>query len=187
VHPDAGADLSEAIYEPKILRLTPPSPPRLDDERLYLRSPDFAGTSEFHLSTAKSPTVFVIADPLVSDRHALWARVRRESGLQATLVVKLMQAAVEIASFEVNPGIDWTTVRYPLSAAEADLISDFGNLRIKLAKSGVAGSRILVNLAELELPRPGDIPAEYSPPVFDPILAHDGVSWRFDQPYFPLP
>jgi hypothetical protein len=188
---DAGADLSEAVrdvgYRSNLHGMVFEGLSVPDDESSYLRSPDFAGICELPLSTAISPTQFFVTDPLKSTGHILWARLRKEDSLQTTVTFRLMQGAVQIASKEVNPGTSWETMRYVLSGAEADAITNYNDLRIRLDKTGVADSRARVTWFELEVPGLGEAPQPYEAFSSEPQLASDGVSWRRYPPFFPVP
>ena len=102
-----------------------------------------------------------VLDPLVSSGHIVRFRWKRASTGSATISVFLYQGASLIATVADHlnkPSTDnaWTTATYTLSAAEADAITDYSQLRLVFRQPGlfVATEIFYVTWAEVEVPQP---------------------------------
>lgn len=102
-----------------------------------------------------------IVDPRSSSGHVLRWRRRVDAGSQVQLVVELRQGAAAIVT-RTEAGLSNTafaTSSYTLSAAEADAITDYTDLRVRLIASDFGALNLdhaEVAWVELEVP---DIPA----------------------------
>lgn len=73
-----------------------------------------------------------ITDPAISTGHRVSYRFRAEGEGDVTFTVRLMQGAVEVASWaHVNPGTSFVTVTQNLSGVQADAITDYSDLRLQ--------------------------------------------------------
>ena len=74
-----------------------------------------------------------LGDPAVSTGHIVRYRYSKDPGAgRVDLTVKLMQGVTEIASFtHTDIPAAWTQADQTLSAAQADSISDYGDLRLR--------------------------------------------------------
>jgi len=116
-------------------------------------SPDVRTTSsstgydELGLST--------VTDPEVNTDHVLTYRCRRNPTNRAiTFVMRLMQGSTEIASWtHTNEPNAYTTYNQELSTAQADAITDYSALRVRLdiTSSHVQG-RYYVSWIQFEVP-----------------------------------
>lgn len=98
-----------------------------------------------------------VTDPLRSDAHTISVRCTT-SGASVTRV-RLYQGATLVASFATpSLGGTWTTVTYTLTAAQADAITDYTNLRLRFAVDNTAGgapsSGGAITQAYLDVPAP---------------------------------
>lgn len=71
-----------------------------------------------------------LGDPAVSSSHTL--RYRLSSPVSASIRITLMQGAVQIAQWTEATTPALTTYSHTLSGAEADAITDYSNLRVRL-------------------------------------------------------
>ena len=100
-----------------------------------------------------------VTDPAVSTGHILRVRLQGTgSGGPERLVIQLFEGATQRAASPalVNRG-SWSTQTYTLTAGEADSITDYSDLRIKLISSNLAATEDMwARLAELEVPDVAD-------------------------------
>lgn len=97
-----------------------------------------------------------VTDPVSSSGHVLRVRSNKSGvGTITSLTASLMQGASTIASTTCYvTDATWTTTTLNLSAAEADSITDYSDLRVRLVQdwaSGVA-TRSQVSWIEFEVP-----------------------------------
>lgn len=97
-----------------------------------------------------------LSDPSSSSGHIIRAR-RRKSGIATTgwtLAVRLKEGATTRATLSTDANSDtFATASYTLSAAEADSITDYTNLRLEFVANGaVLLDRVQVSWAEFEVP-----------------------------------
>jgi len=100
-----------------------------------------------------------ITDPAVSTGHILRVRLQGTgSGGPERLMIQLFEGATQRAASPnlVSRG-SWSTQTYTLTAGEADSITDYSDLRVKLVSSNLAATEDMwARLAELEVP---DVPS----------------------------
>src|SRR5215207_5129158 len=78
----------------------------------------------------------------------------QESAPSAT--VELLQCASVIATWvETAPSDTFTTITRTLSGAEADAITDYADLRVRVTATGVGGARVQVSWLQLAVPAAG--------------------------------
>jgi len=98
-----------------------------------------------------------IPDPQSSSGHAVRVRARRNGGARTiTLNWRLYQGTTAVISAKSLTLTDsYQTSTYTLSGAEADAISDYSDLRVRVwgtTSGGGAGSKLRVTWIELETP-----------------------------------
>ena len=122
-----------------------------DTDYIY-SSANQLSTSEIQLSS--------ITDPETSSGHTIRVRALRTiTNKNYTLTVNLMEGATQRATYSiVNPTTGFLEYSYPLSAAEADSITDYSNLRLQFNVTVAAGGGgiMQVSWASFEVP---DAPA----------------------------
>lgn len=82
-----------------------------------------------------------IPDPLVATGHTISARVQDFSSVPFVWTISLYEGGVLRASYNAGDGgSPWTDYTYTLTAAEANAISNYGDLRIDVfASDGIGG------------------------------------------------
>lgn len=118
-----------------------------DDDDTYAQTDIAADDLELALSTGIDPTSALA--------HVLQWRARRAGVyfLSADLSIALYEGAVLIATSTSSHGDDYTSHTYTLSAAEANAITDYTNLRVRIRLvSHVGGAHLRVTAAELTIP-----------------------------------
>ena len=97
-----------------------------------------------------------VVDPLMSTGHIIRARLQGDvSGTTANCDVNLYQGATLIAGFSVVPATSFTTYSYTLSASEANSITDYTDLRIKVTANddgSLINDRMFCAWVEFEVP-----------------------------------
>ncbi len=123
-----------------------------NDTTDYIKAVNVTSLSRFDLSS--------VTDPLVSTGHI--CRIRfygTGAGTPEKLTVHVKQGAAFIKQYvwqNVQSDGVWTTLSYTLSAAEADLITDYGGLSVHFQPTGVGASdEMRVTWFELEVPDAG--------------------------------
>lgn len=78
-----------------------------------------------------------LSDPVTSSDHVLRVRCRRAGSIDVPVHATLMQGGDEIADFDGvdAAGSSYATIEYTLSAAQADSITDYGDLRVRLTRN----------------------------------------------------
>lgn len=105
-----------------------------------------------------------VTDPLASTGHVLRASLKKVGSNAQNVTVTLVQGTTTVAAMQVN-GVttSFVTYSYSLTATEADSITDYTDLRIRVNKNAGAKNQLVVGWVELEVPDAG-------PP--DPCNAH---------------
>ncbi len=96
-----------------------------------------------------------VTDPEVATGHILRVRLQGTgSGGPERLVIQLFEGATQrAASPNLTSRAAWDTQTYTLTAGEADSITDYSDLRVKLISSNLAATEDMwARLAELEVP-----------------------------------
>ena len=104
------------------------------DDADFDKSPTPPGTNEYEADLS------TVTDPTSSTGHIMrWRRRAPVSGgSQINLTVRLMQATTQITSqADNNLPSAFTTTSYTLSAAEADSITDYADLRMEFVAAQV--------------------------------------------------
>jgi hypothetical protein len=153
--PDGDTDTSiywgSGPYWPNIDEVTP------NDSDLCRCGGNGSGTIEVSLSE--------LADPLSSTGHTFRFRAwQQDHANQRTLAVYLVQGTTVKATYAAFNLVKGTATAYELtlSAAEADSISDYNDLRLRFTSGGDTSwpteerSEVYVSWAELEVPTPAD-------------------------------
>ena len=127
---------------------------------------DGAGTMEVNLSA--------VTDPAVGSGHIMRFRAKAAGSKNPaeTVTWTLYQGTTQIANRPNNtiPRGSYQTVTYTLSAAQADLITDYSNLRFRFTGAGIKESSsetIRITWCELEVP---DAAAAVAPTVTTPTF-----------------
>jgi len=121
-----------------------------DDGASYVGTTTAAGTISAEFEVALQP----VTDPTRSDAHMITVRAVVGGG---TARVRLYQGSTLIASFATSGPVGvYGTSTYTLTAAEADAITDYTDLRLRLAHdaTGVASS-VLARITQAYLDVPG--------------------------------
>lgn len=136
-----------------------------------------------------------ITDPQVSTGHVIRWRYRKNAaaGKSVQVTLKLRQGATDIVTRTFSAISEvWTQDNYTLTAAEADSITNYANLNVRLEgiqSGGGAGRTVQVSWVELETPdAPTTRRAEVSWAEFELPLAprRAQVSWaEFEVPLGP--
>lgn len=92
------------------------------DDGDYITAPVANSVAEVRLASMN--------DPLASSSHTL--RYRMMSPVSASIRITIMQGAVQIAQWTEATTPALTTYSHTLSGAEADAITDYNNLRVRL-------------------------------------------------------
>jgi len=111
----------------------------------------------------------VLTDPAMSSGHVLRVRHRvNDEGRRVELTVKLFQGATEIAAWnqEVR-STEWQTTHHPLTALQTDQLGAYGNLRVQVVATGMAGHNRQVQISWIQL----EVPHEEKPDA-------NGRGWR---------
>ncbi|MCK5612126.1 hypothetical protein KAR91_60200, partial [Candidatus Pacearchaeota archaeon] len=95
-----------------------------------------------------------VVDPESSSGHILRYRITRSATNKSmTCVIYLRQGTTTIASWtEVDPPGTWSTTERTLSAGEADSITDYSNLNVRMVITVDGGRIIRVSWVEFEVP-----------------------------------
>ncbi len=96
-----------------------------------------------------------VTDPQVSTGHIVRIRATKVGSGTITLTGYLYEGTTLRATISITLTTSFATTTYTLSAAEADSISNYGNLRVRL--TGTAGSTsryVRVSWIEFEVPSP---------------------------------
>ena len=131
-------------------------------EELNEQDPDNATTE---ITTADNPTntVFEVAfssitDPQTSSGHYVRYRMYKTGGKTCTATAELYQGGTAIHSDAAQTLTGtYATYSFNLSGAEADSITDYSDLRIRVTANctgGGAGSQVRATWAEFEAPEP---------------------------------
>ena len=130
-----------------------------DDDTTYWQSPNNPATGEaIRCAVGLAISGAALEDPGVNTGHVLKARCRKSAagGRTLTVVVRLFEGVAQRASTVlIDISNAWTTISVTLTAAEADAIGDYTNLRIEVdpSTSGGGGARRLRCTAmEFEVP-----------------------------------
>jgi hypothetical protein len=127
-------------------------------------------------NTTAEFTIDSLSDPTSSTGHIIRFRMQGNgSGGPERCQVDLYEGATLRASSgtQTSRGA-WATKSYTLSAAEADAISDYTNLRLKVISSNMGGAETMwVAWAELEVPDAG---ATYARSVTDGVKFGDSIT-----------
>lgn len=92
-----------------------------------------------------------VTDPVSSSNHVVRVRGRRVGTV--TLTAYLYQGTTQICTFSLTLGTTDATTEYTLSGAEADAITDYSDLRIRLTGTASNAARfIYIVWAELDVP-----------------------------------
>lgn len=92
-----------------------------------------------------------VTDPVSSSNHIVRVRGRRVGTV--TLTAYLYQGTTQICTFSITLGTTDATTEYTLSGAEADAITDYTDLRIRLTGTASNAARfIYIVWAELSVP-----------------------------------
>lgn len=155
-----------------------------DDNTTKLRSPagssDLSDTIEFELGD--------VVDPVSGTGHTIRIRGREATtGLEHYIEFYLVQGTTVIATGSATwTSPDWQTAQYSLTTTEADSITDYTDLRIRVAaRNDVGTGRIQVSGVELEVLSAG-AEGEVSPAHLDAsptfhtmgVVCPDGVLSR---------
>lgn len=100
-----------------------------------------------------------VNDPVSSTGHVLRFRLSQaDSSAVVNYVIALYQGATQIVSFSIpDAGTSggWTSYAQSLSGAQADAITDYTDLRVRVSGERISGGRqALVSWVELEVPTP---------------------------------
>lgn len=95
-----------------------------------------------------------VSDPASSTGHVLRASIRKSGGTNSqNATIRLLQGSTTVATIQVtNVPTTFTIYSYTLTAAEADAITDYTDLRIKVSKNAGSKTQQQVAWAELEVP-----------------------------------
>lgn len=100
----------------------------------YVKSPTPPGTNEYETKLS------AVTDPNASTGHVMrWRRRKQPTGsAQINLTVRLLQGTTQITSQADNDlGTSFADTSYTLSAAEADSITDYSDLRLEFVAAQV--------------------------------------------------
>lgn len=126
-----------------------------------------------------------VTDPQSPADHVLRVSLRKSTGTNAqNATVTLLQGATAIATLQINNvPTTFTTYPYTLTATEADAITDYTDLRIRVSKN--AGSKTAAQVAWTEL----EVPDSGPPDPYDNHVTGDqpsgftvpaGQNWKID-------
>jgi hypothetical protein len=92
-----------------------------------------------------------VTDPASSSGHVVNFRAKK-TGAVAALIVMLFQGGTQIATYSPTITTSYAAYSYTLSGAEADAITDYTNLRIKL--DGTTGSTPTIEVSYVDFAVP---------------------------------
>lgn len=150
----------------------PSSPATLWDKVSEVVSDDAATTARTFIVGAGTDTfeekLSTVGDPSTSAGHIVRVHAFADDSLGdgANIDVFLMQGAVQIATFTFSAGAAWVTGQRTLSALEADSISDYSDLRIRVRANGSVGNSWIFDVSQMEL----QVPSVVVPPFYDVFL-----------------
>lgn len=112
----------------------------------------FSSTVADFLSCALTP----ILDPHVNTGHILKIRVKDSAAaVVGTVNFRLRQGGQQILSQTSNLTTGWTTISVTLSSAQADSITNYANLEVRVAyQSAGIGGGLNVSACEFQCPDP---------------------------------
>ena len=94
-----------------------------------------------------------VTDPQSSTGHIIRVRARKGSIGGVTLTVRLREGSTTRASFNATLTTSFSTSTYTLSGAEADSITNYGNLRLRFEYTGLDDPSLCdISWAEFEVP-----------------------------------
>lgn len=94
-----------------------------------------------------------VTDPNASIGHIVRVRAKKTGTGTISCTAYLYQGASQKATFAVTLGTGYATTEYTLTAAEADAITDYTDLRLHLTGvCNASGRYVQVSWAELEVP-----------------------------------
>jgi hypothetical protein len=115
-----------------------------------------------YITSSKNPTVdtfenaltSTLSDPSSSSGHIIRARLYCSKANNGTGNIYLYQGTTLIASYAIpgNLATAFTTYSYTLTGTEADNITDYTDLRIRVDGSGTANAYVYCAWTELEIP-----------------------------------
>lgn len=130
-----------------------------DDDTTYWQSPSNPSTGDaIRCAVALKISGAALEDPGVNIGHILKARCRKDAagGRTMDVVVRLFEGVTQRASASLANITDaWTTISVTLTAAEADAITDYTNLRIEVDPNSSppgAARRLFCTAMEFEFP-----------------------------------
>lgn len=148
----------------------------------------FSDTFEVKLSA--------LTDPVSSTGHILRIRTRDDSSIGSLINVALYQGTTSIATFNTGDGFGgWLSVSYTLSAGEANAITDYTDLRVRVTGQDIVGTNnVDVTWIEFEVPDApgGGTPGTWgmniggSPIVEDQTFAAPAAAWVYHDWLSPL-
>jgi len=100
----------------------------------YIKTAQPPGSNEFETLLTS------VTDPVSSTGHIMrWRRRKQPSdGAQINLTVRLLQGTTQVTSqSDTNIPTTFTDTSYTLSGAEADAITNYGDLRVELVAAQV--------------------------------------------------
>lgn len=116
---------------------------------------DFITSSKNPASdTFENALTSTLSDPASSTGHIVRARMYCSKANNGTGTMYLYQGTTLIATYAIPGNIanSWTTYSYTLTGTEADNITDYTALRIRVAASGTANAYVYCSWTELEIP-----------------------------------
>ena len=129
------------------------------DDTDYIETPVNGTTCEMALNS--------LTDPVLSTGHIIRYRHKKTGSNASTTTMYLFQGTTQICSQAVADTTSWVISAYTLSAAEANAITDYTNLRIRFTDSIGSLVTAFVSWAELEIPGAGVLVAVASVPNID--------------------
>jgi hypothetical protein len=116
---------------------------------------DFISSSKNPVTdTFENALTSTLSDPTSSAGHIIRARMLSDKANNGTGNIYLYQGTTLIASYAIpgNIATAWTTYSYTLTGTEADSITDYTALRIRVDASGTANNYVHCAWTELEIP-----------------------------------
>ncbi len=102
-----------------------------------------------------------LADPMVSSGHTIRYCLKKIAGRSTPTADAYLYQGGSMISLNPSPevmGLAWATNEWTLSGPEADAITDYTDLRLRIDSSIPAGVSIAITWVEIEVPTAGDPP-----------------------------